>query len=115
MAGLIILCNAGDSHTGYRGGLTYASTSIEFGADFYTSSAQYTGLAANAVVDLYKLVSIAIGLFFMFVGVIDICVTILQTNITELIGKKPSQIASNICENTEENAEEEPLDDSIIL
>ena len=89
LAGLIILSQAGASHTGYNGGLSRASTSIEFGGDFYTTSAQYTGLAANAVSDLYKLVSIATGIFFMFVGGMDICATLLFADIKEVFRKKP--------------------------
>lgn len=86
LAGLVILCQSGSSHTGYGGGTSRASTSIMFGADFYTTSAQYTGLAANAVIDLYKLVSIVTGVFFMFVGGMDICLTILLTDIKEVFG-----------------------------
>ena len=57
--------------------MSRASTSIQFGADFYTTSAQATGLAANAVIDLYKLVSMASGIFFLFVGGVEICLTLL--------------------------------------
>ena len=89
LAGLIILSQAEASHTGYNGGLSRASTSIEFGGDFYTTSAQYTGLAANAASDLYKLVSIATGIFFMFVGGMDICATLLFADIKEVFRKKP--------------------------
>ena len=88
VAGLMILCQNGVSHTGRNGGLVRASTSIEFGADFYTTSAQATALAANAVTDLYKLGSVATGIFFMFVGGVEICVTLLLTDIKELFGKQ---------------------------
>lgn len=88
VAGLILIGQAGASHTGYYGGVSRASTSIEFGADFYTTSAQYTGLAANAVTDLYTLVSVATGIFFMFVGGTDVCVTLLLTDVKELFKKK---------------------------
>ena len=73
--------------------LTSSSTSIQFGADFYTTSAQATGLAANAVIDLYKLVSMASGIFFLFVGGVEICLTLL------LAGKQ--------CEKAEERKEED--------
>lgn len=72
IVGVIFILSEGN-HTGYNGGLSRASTSIEFGADFYTSSAQYTGLAANALVDLYNLVQNAIGIFFVFIGATDWC------------------------------------------
>lgn len=87
-AGFLILCQAGTDHCGYNGGVSRASTSIEFGADFYSTSAQYTGLAANAVTDLYELVSVATGIFFMFVGGMDLCVTLLFTDIKKLFMKE---------------------------
>lgn len=65
------------SHTGYGGGVSRASTSIQFGGDFYTTSAQYSGLAANAIVDLYELTACAISAFSVFVGEIDICTAVL--------------------------------------
>lgn len=79
LTGIILLFQCNAEHTGAHGGVTRASTSIEFGGDFYTHSAQYTGLAANAVVDLYKLTSIIGGIFFIFIGAVDICVTLLLT------------------------------------
>lgn len=88
LAGLMILTQAEASHTGYSGGVSRASTSIAFGGDFYTTSAQYTGLAANAACDLYKLVSIATGIFFMFVGGTDICATLLFADIKGVFKKK---------------------------
>lgn len=90
LAGLAILFQSGADHTGYNGGVVRASTSIEFGADFYTTSAQTTGLAANAVVDLYKLTSIIAGIFFIFVGGIDICVTLLLAEKKEIFKKEQS-------------------------
>lgn len=57
-----------DSHTGYGGGVSRASTSIEFGADFYTTSAQYTGLAANAMTDVFDMLQTGFGLMFIFTG-----------------------------------------------
>ena len=71
------LIQAENSHTGYGGGTSRASTSIQFGADFYTTSAQYSGLAANAVVDLYELTAYAICAFSVFFGGVDICVALL--------------------------------------
>lgn len=66
------------SHTSLHGGVSYASTSIEFGADFYTTSAQYTGLAANTLVDLYSLLAKIAGSFFIFCGGIDILLVLLS-------------------------------------
>lgn len=88
VTGLILIGQAGTDHTGYNGGVSRASTSIEFGADFYTRSAQYTALAANAVTDLYELVSVSTGIFFVFVGGLDICVTLLLANIKELFRRR---------------------------
>lgn len=80
IVGIVFLLQSGSSHTGANGsGVTRASTSIKFGADFYTTSAQYSALAANAVVDLYKIVTLAIGAFFIFSGGFSICVTLLVT------------------------------------
>ncbi|MBQ6274181.1 MAG: hypothetical protein IJK63_08155 [Oscillospiraceae bacterium] len=93
VTGLVLMFQSGTSHTGGSGGLSRASTSIQFGADFYTTSAQATGLAANAVIDLYKLVSMASGIFFLFVGGVEICLTLL------LAGKQ--------CEKAEERKEED--------
>lgn len=72
------LIQAENSHTGYGGGTSRASTSIQFGDDFYTTSAQYSGLAANAVVDLYELTAYAICAFSVFFGGVDICVALLH-------------------------------------
>jgi len=77
--GIYLLCMS-DSHTGYAGGVSRASTSIEFGGDFYTTSAQYTGLAANAVVDLFDLVKYAFGSLLIFIGGIDWCVVLFYWN-----------------------------------
>lgn len=88
LAGLVILFQSGTDHTGHTGGAVRASTSIEFGADFYTTSAQTTGLAANAVVDLYKLTSIIAGIFFTFVGSMDICVTLLLVDMKGIFSKE---------------------------
>lgn len=89
VAGLWVLCQAGVDHCGHSGGVSRASTSIAFGGDFYTTSAQYTGLAANAVTDLYEMLSVVTGIFFMFVGGVELCVTLLFTDIKELLPKKP--------------------------
>ena len=72
LAGIIFWAKADTSHTGRNGGVSRASTSIEFGADFYTTSAQYTALAANAVSDTYKMISTGMGIFFIFIGAVDI-------------------------------------------
>ena len=88
LTGFIVLCQSGADHTGHNGGVTRASTSIEFGADFYTSSARYTALAANAVSDLYGLTSTIAGIFFMFVGALEVCVTLLLTDIKEMFKKE---------------------------
>lgn len=61
-----------NSHTGLQGGLSRASTSIEFGADYYTTSAQYMRLAANAVCDTYLLIKMCFSLLFIFGGILII-------------------------------------------
>lgn len=78
LVGIIFLVQSKNGHFGKESyGRSYASTTIEFGADFYTTSAQYTGLAANTVVDLYKLVSYAISAFFIFSGIIEITLVLM--------------------------------------
>ena len=67
ISGIVIL-GMSDSHTGNGEGVSRASTSIEFGADYYTTSAQYMGLAANAACDIFKLVKLGFGLMFLFAG-----------------------------------------------
>lgn len=80
LVGIVILCQCGSDHLGSNNsGVIRASTSVEFGADFYTHSAQYTGLAANTLIDTYKLLSIAIGIFFIVVGLTEVSVTLLLT------------------------------------
>ena len=69
----IVFILADETHTGIKGGVSYTNTDIKFCGDFYTTSAQYTGLAANALVDLYDLIQNAIGIFFVFVGAVDCC------------------------------------------
>ena len=101
IAGVVILAQAGTDHCGHNGGMLRASTSIEFGADFYTSSAQATGLAANAVTDLYKLLSIVSGIFFVFAGGIDLCVTLLLTDMNGLFKKENPTTENTDTENTE--------------
>lgn len=64
----IILLVSYVSHTGHNGGVSRASTSISFGADYYTTSAQYMGLAANAACDIYSLVKTCFSLVFIFAG-----------------------------------------------
>ncbi len=95
--GFILICQMGASHTGHGGGLVRASTSIQFGGDFQTTSAQATGLAANAVIDLYKLLSFVSGMFFIFVGCVDICLILMKTELLEevqqLIKRTPAQPA----------------------
>ena len=68
----VILALSSNSHVN-GSGLSYASTRIEFGADFYTTSAQYTGLAANALVDLYDLVKGISSVFFICAGLLVDC------------------------------------------
>lgn len=67
IAGIILLVSY-ESHTGHNGGVSRASTSISFGADYYTTSAQYMGLAANAACDIYTLVKTCFSLVFIFAG-----------------------------------------------
>ena len=90
IAGVAILGQNGEHHTGNGGGIFRASTSVEYGADFYTDSVQATGLAANAVIDLYQLLSIAIGIFFLFIGGLDITITLLLTDMATLFQKEPT-------------------------
>ena len=93
--GLIVLCQASGDHTGANGGVLRASTSIQFGADFYTTSAHYSG-----VVDLYALVSYAVGAFSLFFGGLDICIVLLRADLQELFGKKEAPVEA-ISETTE--------------
>ncbi len=72
IVGIITIC-ASDSHTGHSGGVSRASTSIEFGADFYTTSAEYTGLAANSVVDTFELLQNCFGIAFIVAGILIAC------------------------------------------
>ena len=83
----ILFALTSNSHCGYNGGLSYASTSIEFGADFYTTAAQYTGLAANTLVDLYDLVKMAIALFFIFAGLLVDCLQLKAIRIAKSVKK----------------------------
>ena len=64
----VLLFLIGPDHNPSGTGLVKASTSIQFGADFYTTSAQYTALAANALVDLFDLVRYALSGFFVLGG-----------------------------------------------
>ncbi len=74
LAGIILLIS-GKSHLGPTGsGLSRANTGIEFGADFYTTSAQYTGLAANTATDIYGLVQVCFAILFIFIGLLTVCV-----------------------------------------
>lgn len=74
LAGIILLLS-GKSHLGPTGsGLSRANTGIEFGADFYTTSAQYTGLAANTATDIYGLIQICFAILFIFIGAVTVCV-----------------------------------------
>ncbi|MGM9601983.1 MAG: hypothetical protein ACI3W5_10465 [Faecousia sp.] len=93
LMGLYIVIQSGADHTGVNGsGVTRASTSIKFGGDFYTTSAQYSGLAANTLIDLYKMVSLGMGFFFVFVGGISACVTVLKVDSMKAFGKeKPAE------------------------
>ena len=95
VSGIVLICQMGASHTGHSGGLVRASTSIQFGGDFQTTSAQATGLAANAVIDVYKLLSFVSGMFFIFVGCVDICLTLMKTELAEdarrMILRTPAQ------------------------
>ena len=101
IAGVAFLFHS-DSHTGYGGGVSRASTSIKFGADFYTSSAQYTGLAANAVTDLYAIVKTAIGIFFIFLGATDCCAILYFTNEENKALVTPKEIGTVLIKKEEE-------------
>ncbi len=67
ISGIVILCMS-SSHTGSTGGVSRASTDIKFGADYYTTSARYIGLAANAASDIFDLIKLCFGLMFLFTG-----------------------------------------------
>lgn len=64
-----------EDHCSVTGGLSRASTSVQFGADFYTTSAQNSALAANTLTDLFKLVKFAVAVFCIFFGGLDVCYT----------------------------------------
>jgi hypothetical protein len=84
IVGVVML--AGDrSHTGYNGGLSRASTSMEFGADFYTEEYQATSLAANAITDLYDVIRDCFGWLFIFLGGIDICALAAKNDFGEVV------------------------------
>lgn len=57
----------------YNGGVSRSTTSIVIGTDFYTTE-EYIGLTTNAVCDLYTMVTMGIGIFFVFLGGTDICI-----------------------------------------
>lgn len=75
VVGIVFLC-LGTSHTGAGGGLSRASTSVEFGADYYTYSVQYAGLAANALCDIFVMLKCAFGAFFILFGGLNTCYTL---------------------------------------
>lgn len=103
----IVFIFISSSHTGYNGGTSYASTSIKFGADFYTTSAQYTGLAANALVDLFSLVKWAFALFFILVGML---IDLLQLKCMVSAENKTKQDSEIDTESTtEESKAEDPI------
>lgn len=94
--GIYFMNAAGKAHNGISGdGVVRASTSIEFGADFYTTSAEYTGLAANAVSDLYTNISLAIGWFFIFAGIMDICISFLLFDFSFIYKKQEKKSLPN--------------------
>ena len=109
--GIIAICQCETSHGLINGSsehsyTTRASTKVRFGADFYTTSAQYTGLAANAVCDLYTFVSCAFGIFFIFIGGLDLCLTFLFFNIKEIIAKPAIKEKAT---DEKENVTDEPI------
>lgn len=70
IAGIAVLATSAN-HCGPSGcGVSRASTEIEFGADFYTTMAQYSGLTANTATDIYSLLNIGYGITFIFSGLI---------------------------------------------
>lgn len=44
-----------------------------FGADFYTEIYKSTTFAANALKEIYEMISTCFGVLFIFIGVIDVC------------------------------------------
>lgn len=84
----IVFLKSSESHSGPGDfNISRADTGIEFGADFYTSSAQYTALAANTVTDIYHIVKVGIGVLFVFFGSIDICGILYFSNINKYTSK----------------------------
>lgn len=70
IAGIIVLTSS-ENHCGVsHSGLSRASTEIKFGADYYTTMAQYTALNANSAVDIYKLIKTCFGITFIFAGLV---------------------------------------------
>ncbi|MBR1457377.1 MAG: hypothetical protein IJ594_09520 [Oscillospiraceae bacterium] len=103
IAGIVFLFLSG-SHIGANGiGLSRANTNIKFGADFYTTSAEYTGLAANAIVDLYAIVKAAIGIFFIFAGGTDCAVWLLLMGGKDTAEEIPQELQAEV-------KTEEPVD-----
>lgn len=103
IVGLVMIIGGADHTSG--SGLSRASTSIKFGADFYTTSAQATGLAANTLIDLYDLISTGFGIFFMFMGALDICITCLVVDFKALNKKEEltsEEDAAPVIENEQE-------------
>jgi cytochrome oxidase Cu insertion factor (SCO1/SenC/PrrC family) len=110
VTGIVLICQMGASHSGHGGGLVRASTSIKFGGDFQTTSAEATGLAANAVIDVYKLLSFVSGMFFIFVGCVDICLTLMKTELFVKVLQQPvREQAQPMQTQAQPNVEQAPL------
>ena len=104
IAGFVFLFLS-SSHIGANGiGLSRANTNIKFGADFYTTSAEYTGLAANAVVDLFAIVKSAIGFFFIFTGAIDCLAWLVLMESKEVSAEEKTEDKENSSAETSKEA-----------
>lgn len=104
LVGIAILFESGSSHV---------STSVEFGADFYTYSVKYTAYAVNAIADLHHTVSMLGGMLLLFLGGVDICVTLLHTEFPALMaGERPAVVAAEASEEKDET--EKPEQETVV-
>lgn len=108
----VLLFLIGPDHNPSGTGLVKASTSIQFGADFYTTSAQYTALAANALVDLFDLVRYALSGFFVLGGSIIICLACKSISKLKLIKKSSTALSTVPRKGTESNSV--PIIDKVV-
>ena len=77
LVGLVFLFGFKDeifygSASSSSGGTTRLGTAA-FGADFYTDIYKSTTFAANALKDIYEMLSTCFGVLFLLMGAIDLC------------------------------------------